>query len=388
MMPMVYLDHSATTPLDPDVLEAMMPYLTEEFGNASSVYGLGQRARQAIDQARDDVAAFYGVAAKEVIFTSGGTEGDNFAFQGIAQRNRDRGRHVITSTIEHDAVLRSADALERDGFEVTRLPVDGFGLVDPEALRQALRPDTILVSIMHANNEIGTIEPIPELVAVTRERSQAYFHTDAVQSTGKIPTTIEDLGVDLLSMSAHKLHGPKGVGCLVVRSGVRLEPQMLGGGHERNRRAGTENVAGIVGLARAVTIARRDLDPNTAHLIRLRDRLIAGILDRIPRAQLTGHPQQRLPHHASFLFEGVEGESLLLQLDMEGIAASSGSACTSGSLEPSHVILALGYPRERALGSLRLSVGKGNTDADVDLVLERLPQMVARLRVMAPTSAA
>lgn len=385
---MVYLDHSATTPLDPEVLQAMMPYLTEEFGNASSVYGLGQRARQAIDQARDEVAAFYGVAAKEVIFTSGGTEGDNLAFRGIAQRNAERGQHVITSAIEHDAVLRSADALERDGFEVTRLRVDRDGLVDPADLREALRPDTILVSIMHANNEIGTVEPIRELVAVTRERSTAYFHTDAVQSTGKIPTDVPELGVDLLSMSAHKLHGPKGVGCLVVRSGVRLAPQLLGGGHERNRRAGTENVAGIVGLAKAIGIAQRDLAKNTALLTGLRDRLIAGVLDRIPGAELTGHPVKRLPHHASFLFQGVEGESLLLQLDMDGIAASSGSACTSGSLEPSHVILSLGYPRERALGSLRLSVGKGNTDADIDLVLDRLPKMVARLRAMAPTSAA
>jgi len=322
-MPMVYLDHSATTPLDPEVLQAMMPYLTEEFGNASSVYGLGQRARQAIDQARDEVAAFYGVVAKEVIFTSGGTEGDNFAFRGIAERNADRGRHVITSTIEHDAVLRSADALERDGFEVTRLRVDRFGLVDPLALREALRPDTILVSIMHANNEVGTIEPIRELVAVTREHSQAYFHTDAVQSTGKIPVRVDELGVDLLSMSAHKLHGPKGVGCLVVRSGVRLEPQLHGGGHERNRRAGTENVAGIVGLAKAMGIAQRDLARNTAHLTALRDRLIAGVLDRIRGAELTGHPLKRLPHHASFLFAGVEGESLLLQLDMEGIAIFS-----------------------------------------------------------------
>jgi cysteine desulfurase len=385
---MVYLDHSATTPLDPEVLQAMMPYLTEEFGNASSVYGLGQRARQAIDQARDEVAAFYGVVAKEVIFTSGGTEGDNFALRGIAERNADRGRHIITSTIEHDAVLRSAEALERDGFEVTRLRVDRFGLVDPAALSEALRPDTILVSIMHANNEVGTIEPIRELVAVTRERSDAYFHTDAVQSTGKIPVRVDELGVDLLSMSAHKLHGPKGVGCMIVRSGVRLEPQLHGGGHERNRRAGTENVAGIVGLAEAVGIASRGLTTNTAHLTALRDRLIEGVLDRIPGAELTGHPQQRLPHHASFLFAGVEGESLLLQLDMDGIAASSGSACTSGSLEASHVILALGYPRERALGSLRLSVGKGNTDADIDLVLARLPAMVARLRAMAPISAA
>jgi cysteine desulfurase len=388
MMPVVYLDHSATTPLDPEVLQAMMPYLTDEFGNASSVYGLGQRARQAIDQARDEVAAFYGVAAKEVIFTSGGTEGDNFAFQGIAQRNADRGRHVITSTIEHDAVLRSADALEQGGFEVTRLAVDRGGLVDPADLAQALRRDTILVSIMHANNEIGTIEPIRELVAVTRERSTAYFHTDAVQSTGKIPTSVDELGVDLLSMSAHKLHGPKGVGCLVVRSGVRLLPQMLGGGHERNRRAGTENVAGIVGLAKAIGIAHRDMVKNTAHLTTLRDRLIEGVLGRIPGSELTGHPVNRLPHHASFLFQGVEGESLLLQLDMDGFAASSGSACTSGSLEASHVILALGYPRERALGSLRLSVGKGNTEAEIDLILDRLPGMVARLRAMTPISAA
>ena len=388
MMPMVYLDHSATTPLDPEVLQAMMPYLTDEFGNASSVYGLGQAARQAIDQARDEVAAFYGVEAREIIFTSGGTEGDNLALRGIARRNADRGRHVITSTIEHDAVLRSAESLERDGFEVTRLSVDRFGSVDPDALRDALRPDTILVSIMHANNEIGTIEPISELVAVTREHSDAYFHTDAVQSTGKIATRLDELGVDLLSMSAHKLHGPKGTGCLVARSGVRLEPLMLGGGHERNRRAGTENVAGIVGLAKAVGIAQRDMANDIAHLTSLRDRLLRGVLDRIPAAEITGHPVTRLPHHASFLFQGVEGESLLLQLDMEGIAASSGSACTSGSLEPSHVILALGYPRERALGSLRLSVGKGNSDADVDLVLERLPDMVARLRAMAPISAA
>src|SRR5438128_5407802 len=388
MMPMVYLDHSATTPLDPEVLQAMMPYLTEEFGNASGVYGLGQRARQAIDQARDEVAAFYGVVAKEVIFTSGGTEGDNFALRGIAERNADRGRHIITSTIEHDAVLRSAEALERDGFEVTRLRVDRFGLVDPATLSEALRPDTILVSIMHANNEVGTIQPIRELVAVTRERSDAYFHTDAVQSTGKIPVRVDELGVDLLSMSAHKLHGPKGVGCLVVRSGVRIEPWMLGGGHERNRRAGTENVAGIVGLAKAVSIDHRDMAENVGHLTSLRDRLLEGVRDRIPATEITGHPTKRLPHHASFLFQGVEGESLLLQLDMEGIAASSGSACTSGSLEPSHVILALGFAREQALGSLRLSVGKGNTEADIDAVLDRLPEMVSRLRAMAPMSAA
>lgn len=388
MMPVVYLDHSATTPLDPEVLEAMMPYLTTEFGNASSVYGLGQRARMAIDDARDQVAAVYGVAAKEVIFTSGGTEGDNFALRGTASRNAERGKHLVISAIEHDAVLRSAEVLERDGFEVTRLAVDRYGVVHPDTLQSALRPDTILVSVMHANNEVGTIEPIRELVEVTKAHSSAYFHTDAVQSTGKIPTNVDELGVDLLSMSAHKLHGPKGVGCLIVRSGVRIEPQLHGGGHERNRRAGTENVAGIVGLAAALRIAQRDLETNTTQLVTLRDRLIDGILDRIPGTVLTGHPTMRLPHHASFLFEGIEGESLLLQLDMDGIAASSGSACTSGSLEASHVILALGYPRERALGSLRLSLGKGNSEADVDLVLERLPGMVRRLRAMAPTSAA
>jgi cysteine desulfurase len=260
--------------------------------------------------------------------------------------------------------------------------------VDPDDLRRALRPDTTLVSVMHANNEIGTIEPIEELVAVTRAHSAAYFHTDAVQSTGKIPTDFNTLGVDLLAMSAHKLHGPKGTGCLLIRSGVRIQPQILGGGHERNRRAGTENVAGIVGLARALAIARRDFDRNTAHLRRLRDRLISGVLDRIPGSRLTGHPTNRLPHHASFLFDGVEGESLLLQLDMQGVAGSSGSACTSGSVEPSHVILALGYPRERAAGSLRLSVGKENRDDEVETVLADLPGMVARLRAMAPISAA
>ena len=385
---MIYLDHSATTSLDPEVLDAMLPYLRDNFGNASSVYGLGQAARRAVDQARDEVAAYFGVQAREVVFTSGGTEGDNFAWRGIAVRNADRGRHLITSTVEHDAVLRSAEALETEGFEVTRLPVDRQGLVDPDDLRRALRPDTTLVSVMHANNEIGTIEPIEELVAVTRAHSTAYFHTDAVQSTGKIPTDFNTLGVDLLAMSAHKLHGPKGTGCLLIRSGVRIQPQILGGGHERNRRAGTENVAGIVGLAKALAIARRDFDRNTAHLRRLRDRLITGVLDRIPGSRLTGHPTNRLPHHASFLFDGVEGESLLLQLDMQGVAASSGSACTSGSVEPSHVILALGYPRERAAGSLRLSVGKENRDDEVETVLANLPGMVARLRAMAPISAA
>ena len=388
MVAMVYLDHSATTPLDPEVLDAMTPYLTEEFGNASSIYALGQRARQAVDQARDEVAAFFGVAAKEVIFTSCGTESDNLAIRGVAVRNADRGKHVITSRVEHDAVLRACDALEAEGFEVTRIPVDRSGRVDPDDLTAALRADTVLVSIMHANNEIGTIEPLGELVQATRKHSAAYFHTDAVQATGKIPTPVAELGVDLLSMSAHKLHGPKGIGCLIVRSGVRLEPQMLGGGHERNRRAGTENVAGIVGLAKALSVARRDWDTNTAHLLSLRDRLIQGIPHRIPDVELTGHPTERLPHHASFLFDAIEGESLLLQLDMQGIAASSGSACTSGSLEPSHVILALGYPRDRALGSLRLSLGKGNTEADVDLVIDRLPSLVARLRAMAPISAA
>jgi cysteine desulfurase len=376
----IYFDHSATTPLDAEVLEAMLPYLTTDFGNASSTYRLGQGARQAIDAARDEAARFLNCEPKEIIFTSGGSESDNLALRGVARRSRAKGRHVVISALEHDAVLRTAEALQDEGFGVTLVPPDAAGTVPPEALRAALRPDTILVSIMHSNNEVGTLQPFPELVQVTRAHSQALFHTDAVQSAGKVPLDVRALGVDLLSLSAHKLHGPKGTGLLYVRQGTPLEPQIRGGGHERNRRAGTENVAGIVGFGRAMAVATRDLAANTRHVTSLRDQLIAAVLEGVPDSRLSGHPTHRLPHHASFLFAGVEGESLLVQLDREGICASSGSACTSGSLEPSHVLLAMGVPHREALGSLRLSLGKGSTRAEVERVAEVLPPAVARLR--------
>jgi cysteine desulfurase len=376
----IYFDHSATTPLDAEVLEAMLPYLTTEYGNASSTYRVGQRARQAIDEARDEAARFLNCEPKEIIFTSGGSESDNLALRGVARRLREKGRHLVVSAIEHDAVLRTAEALQDDGFLVSLVLPDATGMVQPEALRVALRPDTILVSVMHSNNEVGTLQPFPELVEVTRAHSRALFHTDAVQSAGKVLLDVRALGVDLLSLSAHKLHGPKGTGLLYARQGTPLEPQIRGGGHERNRRAGTENVAGIVGFGRAMAIAARDLAVNTRHVTSLRDQLIGAVLEGVPDSRLSGHATHRLPHHASFLFAGVEGESLLVQLDREDICASSGSACTSGSLEPSHVLLAMGVPHREALGSLRLSLGKGSTRAEVERVADLLPPAVARLR--------
>jgi cysteine desulfurase len=376
----IYFDHSATTPLDAEVLDAMLPYLTTDYGNASSTYRLGQQARQAIDGARDEAARFLNCEPKEIIFTSGGSESDNLALRGVARRLQARGRHLVISAIEHDAVLRTAEALQDEGFVVSLVLPDGIGLVEPEALRAALRPDTILVSVMHSNNEVGTLQPFPELVQVTRAHSQALFHTDAVQSAGKVPLDVQALGVDLLSLSAHKLHGPKGTGLLYARQGTPLEPQIRGGGHERNRRAGTENAAGIVGFGRAMASATRHLAANTRHVTSLRDQLIGAVLEGVPDSRLSGHPTYRLPHHASFLFAGVEGESLLVQLDREGVCASSGSACTSGSIEPSHVLLAMGVPHREALGSLRLSLGKGSTRAEVERVAELLPPAVARLR--------
>ncbi len=383
---MIYLDHSATTPLDAEVLDAMLPYLTSEFGNASSTYQLGQQARGAIDAARDEAARFLNCEPKEIIFTSGGSESDNLALRGVAHRRRAQGRHLIVSAVEHDAVLKAAEALEDEGFAVTRLEPDPAGTIEPQALRAALRPDTILVSIMHSNNEVGTMQPLRELVAVARAHSQALVHTDAVQSAGKVALDVKDLDVDLLSISAHKLHGPKGTGLLYVRQGTPLDPQIRGGGQERNRRAGTENVAGIVGLGRALAIAARDLAARTSPLPALRDQLIEGVLEAVADSRLTGHAVHRLPHHASFVFAGVEGESVLIQLDRQGIYASSGSACTSGSIEPSHVLLAMGLSRREALGSLRLTLGKGNTRGEVERVLELLPQAVARLREHAPVS--
>jgi cysteine desulfurase len=377
---MIYLDHAATTPIDPEVLDVMLPYFGEVYGNPSSMYAPGRKARAALDDARDTVARVLGCESRELIFTSGGSESDNLAIRGVASRNRERGNHIICSQVEHHAVLHTCQDLERHGFEVTYLPVDAEARVRPTDLAEALRQETILVSVMTGNNEVGTLEPVRELAALTHEQSTAYFHTDAVQAFGKVPVRVDALGVDLLSISAHKIYGPKGVGCLYVRMGTRIEPLITGGGHERNRRAGTENVAGIVGLAKAVEVAARDFDRDSSRLHEVRDRLTGGLLSSVTGARVTGDPTKRLPHHASFVIDNVEGDSLLMRLDREGVYASSGSACTSGSLEPSHVLLAMGISPKEALSSLRLTVGKRTTEADVDAAVEVIQEAVGALR--------
>lgn len=379
----IYLDHAATTPTRPEVLEAMIPYFTEKYGNPSGIYSVGRETRKAIDEARDKVAALLGAKSEEIIFTSGGSESDNMAIKGIAFARHDKGNHIITSSIEHHAVLDACKFLKSQGFEVTFLPVDGYGQVNPEDVRKAIKRETILITIMHSNNEVGTLEPIPEIGRIAREAGVP-FHTDAVQSIGNVPVNVDDLGVDMLSISAHKFYGPKGVGVLYIRKGTKLINLIHGGGQERGRRAGTENVAGIVGLARAMELAVTELESYASRVSRLRDKLISGISERIPRVRLNGHPKNRLPGNANFCVEFVEGEAMLLNLDMMGIAASSGSACTSGSLEPSHVLLAMGIPPEIAHGSLRFSIGRDNTDEDIDRVLEVLPEIVKKLREMSP----
>lgn len=381
-MKRIYMDHAATTPVRPEVLEAMLPYFSSEFGNPSSVYSWGRAARKALDSARDQVAALLGASAGEIIFTSGGSEGANLAIKGVAWADQNRGKHIITSAIEHHAVLDTVLWLEKQGFEVTILPVDEYGLVSPAQVEQALRPDTILVSIMHANNEVGTIQPISEIGAIVRKHG-AKFHTDAVQTAGVLDLNVDALNVDLLSISAHKFYGPKGVGALYVRKGVRLNPLIHGGGQEKRRRAGTENTAGIVGLAKAFELAQRDRIAENQRLTALRDRLIEGLV-KIPHTRVNGSLEQRLPNNVNVCFEYIEGESMLLNLDLRGIAASSGSACTSGSLDPSHVLLAMGLSHEIAHGSLRLTLGRENTEADVDFVLQEIPGIVERLRAMSP----
>ncbi|MFA0771107.1 MAG: hypothetical protein REDVDVYQ_001627 [Candidatus Fervidibacter sp.] len=379
----IYLDYAATTPLDPRVLEAMMPYLTEKFGNPNSIHAFGREARKAVDEAREKIAALLNCRPSELVFTSGGTESDNLALRGVAAAYRQKGNHIVTTAIEHHAVLHTCRALQDEGFEVTYLPVDEHGLVTPEQVAEAITDRTILVSIMHANNEIGTMEPLADIVrAVKEKRPDVLVHTDAVQTVGHIPVDVEALGVDLLSFAAHKFYGPKGVGGLFVRRGVKLVPQLTGGGQERNRRSGTENVAGIVGMAKALEIAVAEMPTEIPRLQTLRDELINGVLAQIPDSRLNGHPTQRLPHNANFSFFGVEGEALLLQLDLHGIAASSGSACTSGSLEPSHVLLALGLSREWALGSLRLTLGRFTTRQHLERVLSVLPPIVEKLRAL------
>ncbi|MBA2285407.1 MAG: cysteine desulfurase NifS [Ktedonobacteraceae bacterium] len=375
----IYLDHAATTALDPRVLEAMIPYFTTEYGNASSIYALGRHAMQAIDGAREQVAGVLGCRPTEIAFTGCGSESDNLAIKGLAYASQKKGQHIITSQIEHHAVLHTCQYLERFGFRTTYLPVDAYGCVNPDDVERALSEQTILVSIMYANNEIGTIEPVAEIGRICRAR-KVPFHVDAVQAGGALSFEVADLNADLLSLSAHKFYGPKGVGILYTRQGVRILPQLQGGSQERGRRAGTENVAGIVGAATALRLAYEDLPQVTPRLRALRDRLINGILETIPRSRLTGHPSERLPNNASFCFEGAEGESILLSLDLHGIAASTGSACTSGSVDPSHVLIALGLPPEWSHGSLRLTLGKENTAADVDAVLALLPGIVEKVR--------
>ena len=382
-MKSIYLDHSATTPLDPEVLEAMMPYFTDIYGNSSSVHSQGQQAARALEEAREKVAALLGAKPTELIFTSGGTEANNQAIITYMLNNRGKGNHIITSAVEHHAVLHTCQFLAKQGFELTVLPVNSYGEVEPDTIREALRPDTALVSIMHANNEIGTIEPIKELAAIAHEAG-AVFHTDAVQTAGRIPVNVNDLGVDLLSASSHKLYGPKGIGCLYVRKGIRIGSLLHGGGHERNLRAGTVNVPGAVGFGKAAELAMQRLCSQEAPLADLAKRLIDGLLATIPNTRLTGHPERRLPGSVSVCFDYVEGESILLMLDHYGIMASSGSACTSDSLDPSHVLLAIGLPHETAHGSLRMTMGKDNTQEDVDYVLQVLPPIIHNLRAMSP----
>ncbi len=378
----IYLDHAATTPLDPRVVEAMLPYLRDHFGNPSSIYGLGRATRAAIDRAREEVAQALGARPTEIIFTSGGTESDNTAIRGVAMARRADGNHIITAATEHHAVLHACAWLEPLGFETTVLPVDRDGRVDPDEVERAIRPTTTLITLMYANNEIGTIQPLADIGRIARARGVT-FHTDAVQAGGALPIDVDALGADLLSLSAHKFYGPKGVGVLYARRGTPLLPQQPGGGQERGRRSGTENTAGIVGLATALTLAVGSLESDARHYGRLRDRLYDGLLAQVPDVTLNGHPTERLPNNLNVSFRGVEGESLLLNLDMHGIAASSGSACTAGSLDPSHVLTAIGLPRELAQGSLRLSVGRGTTDEQADRVLGVLPATVAKLRNLA-----
>jgi cysteine desulfurase len=378
------MDHAATTAVRPEVLEAMLPFFGERFGNPSNVYSLALDARRALDEARETVARCLGMAcAGEVIFTSGGTEADNLALVGLARAHRRQGNHIITTQIEHHAVLHTCQALEREGFQVTYLPVDEQGRVSPEAVEAALRPHTILVSVMAANNEVGTLQPLAEIARRLSGRG-VLLHTDAVQAAGSVPLDAQATGFDALSLSAHKLYGPKGAGALLLRSGVRLEPLLHGGGQEKGRRSGTENVPGAVGLATALRLACAEMPTAVPRLQALRDRLIGGVLASIEGVRLTGHPQERLPGLASFVFEAAEGESILLQLDRKGVCASTGSACSTATLEPSHVLRAMRLPLALARGSLRLSLGRGNTEEEVDYVLEVLPGIVSRLRSVAP----
>jgi cysteine desulfurase len=379
----IYLDHAATTPVDPRVVEAILPFYTEKFGNASAIYSVARESRRALDNARELVAEVLNAQPREIVFTACGTESDNAALKGVAEANQDRGNHIITTAIEHEAILETCKYLEKRGFRVTYLPVDESGTVDLVELEKALTDETILVSVMMANNEVGTIQPLAEIAELIKGRNIA-FHTDAVQAGGSLDIDVDKLGVDLLSLSGHKFYAPKGVGVLYVRSGTRLMPQMLGGGQEKNRRSGTENVAQIVGLARALELAFAERGDDNGRIQRLRDKLVQGVVAAIPDARLTGHPTDRLPNNASFVFKGVEGEQVLLALDLNGVGASTGSACTSASSEPSHVLTAMGIPPATAHGALRLTLGRGTTEEEIDTVLAMLPDIVAKQRTLTP----
>ncbi|CEA14364.1 cysteine desulfurase NifS [Methanobacterium formicicum] len=380
---MSYMDHSATSPVNPEVLEAMLPYFTESFGNASTLYALGREARTAMENGRKQVASLIGAKPEEVYFTSGGTESDNIAIKGTASKLKNKGNHIITSDIEHPAVEETCKYLEKNGYQVTYLPVGEEGIVKVSDVEAAITPETILITVMHANNEIGTIQPIKEIGALAREKG-IYFHTDAVQSVGKIPVNVGDMNVDMLSISAHKLYGPKGIGALYIRKGVRIDPLLHGGGHERGMRPGTENIPGIVGLGKACQIAEDNLEKNMEYVSSLRDRLIQGVLGNIEQSYLNGHPTKRLPNNANFRFTGIEGESLVLQLDAKEINASTGSACSSKKLEPSHVLMAIGLKEVDAHGSLRISLGTENTPQDIDYTIDAIDEVVERLRSMSP----
>lgn len=380
----VYLDHNATTPTHPEVVKAMAPYYEIIFGNASSVHQYGREARKAIDEARAKVASLIKAKrADEIVFTSGGTESGNFAIKGVAHALKGKGDHIITSSVEHHAVHNTCKFLEKNGYKVTYLPVDQYGIVDLEALKKAITDKTILITIMYANNEVGTIEPIREIAKIAKER-RVYLHTDAVQAVGKIDVDVNDLGVDLLSLSAHKFYGPKGVGALYIKKGTRITSMQVGGHHEKNRRAGTENVPGIVGMGKAAETREMDMLDEAKKLTALRDRLQKGIEKSIKHVKLNGHPTDRLPNTCDISFEYLEGESIILNLDMEGVGVSTGSACTSGSLEQSHVLTAMGVEAQTAQGSIRFSLGRVNTKEDIDYVLEKLPPIIDRLRKMSP----
>lgn len=383
----IYFDHNATTPVPEEVFEAMVPFLKEQWGNPSSIHWAGRGTRKSVEDAREKVCALLNCTNTELIFTSSGTEGDNHAIKGLAYARKDKGNHIITTNVEHPAVLNTCKHLQKEGFEVTYLGVDKDGLISIDELKAAITPKTILISVMFANNETGVLFPVKEIGELAKEKGVA-FHTDAVQAAGKAKIDVKDINCDLLTISGHKLYGPKGIGALFIKRGARLVPLIHGGHHERNRRGGTENVAGIVGLGKAAEIALRDMDSEIEHLKSLRDRLEKGMAERVPHIKVNGHMEKRLPNTSNISFEFVEGESLLLNLDMKGIAASSGSACTSGSLEPSHVLIAMGLTHELSHGSVRFSLGKSNTAEEIDFLLETMPPIVERMRAMSPLYAA